>query len=107
MFRALSLVLGLMLTGCNNECASPTEDVNADYDLTETDVQQIMDGWTVARTDISCEQACYHAHNAATGWESIDVDNCTIELDSQIAASDDLVVGAVHCEGLGREYDCE
>jgi len=107
MSRAPTLVLVLAGLAACHVCDPPREPFVTNFDLTESDVREILVGWGVPRGEVTCEQACMFAHEAATTWMVTEIESCTLDLDPTEGSTDLTPVGNVLCEGEAIEYACD
>ena len=96
--------IGLNSPNCNPESAS----FGVDTDLTEADVQEIVDAWMLSdRADMECHMPCIWLYEGESGWETGDQDSCEHNVDAEPGTATSDVVGHVTCAGTGYEYMCD
>ncbi|MCB9762023.1 MAG: hypothetical protein H6739_19525 [Alphaproteobacteria bacterium] len=106
----LSTTVGSLgaLTACGYCPPSDPESFWLHDDVTEADVQAIIEEYNQARFAIDCDTVCEYKYFQDPGngdWMSPHAETCTLELDPEPAEQPEDIVGDVTCEG--EAYDGE
>lgn len=85
-------------------CAPATVDFNLDTDITEADVDAMLeepslDGSTLKRADLTCEHLCDGMYRPGEPWWTTSPDTCTSMFDPTPGDTPETIVGHVQCAG--------
>lgn len=107
-------MLLLLLSCADPDCRPGNELVELLDELSAGQVLEVVEAWELRGPEaISCEMMCLATYQAERGWEWMEIDTCTFDLDyvaydASIAnGNTEAPVGQVACTGEGIEYLCE